>query len=104
MKIVAVRVGQAPVIENLDNTLEEMHDFVGGCIEVLPLTRDGLVLVCNEEGKINSSKANRQLPHRGDVIFGDFFICETRGEEFSGLLKYDPEIVCKFVEGWRQYD
>ena len=104
MKIVAVRVGQPPVIEELDNTLEAMHDFVGGYIEVLPLTRDGLVLVCNEEGKINSSKANRKLPHGGDVIFGDFFICETCGEEFRSILEYDPELVRKYVEGWRQYD
>ena len=45
--------------------------------------------VCNDEGKYNGMKPCRALlDDEGkvqDIIFGPFFICDCRGEEFASL-------------------
>ena len=57
----------------IDNTLEAKQKLVGGWIEQAFLPKDdSVVLICNEEGKINGMKPNRDIGH--DIIFGPFLI------------------------------
>ena len=57
----------------IDNTLEAKQDIVGGYIECVYLPNDdSVVLICNEEGKINGMKLNRDIGH--DIIVGPFLI------------------------------
>jgi hypothetical protein len=48
---------------------------------------DGLVLVCNEEGRMNDLSPNASVSARygRQTIYGDFFICQAEGDEFAGL-------------------
>ncbi len=56
-----------------ENTLEDKQLLVGGYIEcVYPEKDDGVVFVCNEEGKINGMKYNRDIGY--DIIYGPFLI------------------------------
>lgn len=65
-----------------DFSLEELQSFVGGSIEVVPLT-DGEYMVVNEEGKLrnlpyNSTATkvyNDALDWEGDWIVGDALVC-----------------------------
>lgn len=57
----------------IDNTLEEKQKLVGGYIECTYLPNDpSVVIICNEEGKINGMKLNRYIGH--DIIAGPFLI------------------------------
>lgn len=57
----------------IDNTLEAKQEIVGGWIECVYLPNDNsVVLICNEEGKINGMKLNRDIGH--DIIAGPFLI------------------------------
>ena len=57
----------------IDNTLEAKQELVGGYIECVYLPNDdSVVLICNEEGKINGMKLNRYIGH--DIIAGPFLI------------------------------
>ena len=64
-------------------SLEEMQKIVGGYIEIVGLG-EGLVLVCNEEGKIdgkslpNARATKVWQKHYGatDVIYGDVLVCD----------------------------
>ena len=57
----------------IDNTLEAKQELVGGYIECVYLPNDdSVVLICNEEGKINGMKLNRDIGH--DIIAGPFLI------------------------------
>ena len=73
----------------IDNTLEAMQEIVGGYIEVVPLCNKddepihGIVLVCNEEGKLKGLPDNIKV--WGDPIKGTCFICRTDGEEFASI-------------------
>ncbi len=95
MKVIAYKVGEEPTMQEIPNTLKGMQSFVGGYIEVLHVT-DELVLVCNEEGKIDELPPNRtvytQDTHQyRDCIAGDFFICRENGDEFTDALEEDIE-------------
>ena len=92
IRIVICMRGMPATLGDVENDLEAMQALVGGYIEVMPLS-GGVVLVCNEEGKIDGSKPNRELKMRDgtllDTIRGTFFLCRTEGEEFASLEDAD---------------
>lgn len=73
IKCLLVKPYELPKEIEIDNTLEEKQKLVGGYIEQAFLPKDdSVVLICNEEGKINGMKPNRDIGH--DIIFGPFLI------------------------------
>ena len=92
IKVVICKRGTPARVDQVYNRLEELQQLVGGYIEVMPLS-GGVVLVCNEEGKIDGSKPHRELKMRDgtllDTIRGTFFHCRTEGEEFASLEDAD---------------
>lgn len=77
----------------IDNTLEAMQKLVGGYIETVTLPGN-MVLVCDEEGVLKGKPLNAIIKNgRGhDIpIVGDFFVCRTGGEKFTGWIEYAVE-------------
>ena len=73
IKCLLVKPYELPEEIEIDNTLEAKQKLVGGWIEQAFLPKDdSVVLICNEEGKINGMKPNRDIGH--DIIFGPFLI------------------------------
>lgn len=73
IKCLLVEPYELPKEIEIDNTLEAKQKLVGGYIEQAFLPKDdSVVLICNEEGKINGMKPNRDIGH--DIIFGPFLI------------------------------
>lgn len=73
IKCLLVKPYELPKEIEIDNTLEAKQKLVGGWIEQAFLPKDdSVVLICNEEGKINGMKPNRDIGH--DIIFGPFLI------------------------------
>lgn len=76
--VIAYHSGVPAHLEELDNTLKAMQEFVGGHIECVTGSSGRTVLVCNEEGVI------LDLPHnRG--FRGDFFVAGVDGDEFASV-------------------
>ena len=69
----------------IENTLEAMQKLVGGRIEILQT--DDVLLVCNEEGKINNLEPN--VVFRNDIIWGSFFIAgdDYENADFISISK-----------------
>jgi Domain of unknown function (DUF3846) len=111
IRVAIFRPGNAPVFGVIANELETMQKLVGGYIEVLPLDSDarGLLLICNEEGKIHSLPPNRGVigPQADDLICGTFFVCRRDREEFGSiehadeprLLAWTPQLVWDVASG-----
>jgi hypothetical protein len=78
--------GQPEYITEIDNTLEALQKAVGGYIETVGL-ENGLVLICNEEGKLRGLTPNRYIRPLRDTICGTFLICGTDGEDFCSLTE-----------------
>lgn len=67
-----------------DFSLEELQEFVGGCIEIVSLV-DDLIMVINEEGKLLDLPFNKAATEilwsstgsTSDYIVGNVLICES---------------------------
>ena len=64
----------------IENTLEAFQREVGGYIEVHPFNGDGLVVVCDEEGKLKRKRFTALI--NGERYVGTILIAATdrRGE------------------------
>ena len=92
MKIIVVPVNEIPRSIEIDGSLESMQAVVGGLIQIYMLDNaDDIVIICNEEGKINGSCPNRVIIGANgrveDVIYGDFFLCSAHpdSEELESI-------------------
>ena len=92
MKILAIEKYEEPVVQEINNSLEDMQRYVMGYIETVTLSETA-ILVCNEEGKLRDFTPNRVLKigSSQDVIRGDFFICGWSGDEFCDISNEDIE-------------
>lgn len=73
LKCLLVKPYELPEVIEIENTLEAKQNLVGGYIECVYLPNDNnVVLICNEECKINGMKLNRDIGH--DIIAGPFLI------------------------------
>lgn len=84
MKIKAVvkKPGEACRVKQISNTLESLQKLVGGYIQTVHWV-DGMVIICNEEGKLQNLPFNIRL--RDDIIVGTLVIVGTDGEEFTDV-------------------
>ena len=87
--IVAVvkNVGEKGKVASIKNDLKSFQDIVKGYIEVYPL-RDDILIICNEEGKLQNLDLNFSIPCRNNYvehIVGNVVIVSNEGEDFGSL-------------------
>jgi hypothetical protein len=82
IRVIACRVGEDPVAEDMESGLEAMQSFVDGRIECVALSPQ-VDLWCNEEFLFNGSKPNRlvRAMYGNEIpIHGDFFLASHDDE------------------------
>ena len=73
LKGLLVAENKLPEVVEIPDTLKSLQELVGGYIEYCYMPEhEDIVLICNEEGKINGMGPNRDIGH--DIIFGPFFV------------------------------
>lgn len=88
LRVLVVEPNKEPEMREIDDTLEAMQKVVEGCIEGwYPLKADGLVVVCNEEGKLQGLTPNRLVigPGWRELLVGTFFIAQINGPNWISL-------------------
>lgn len=90
LRVLYVEPNKLPEVITINKDLETLQHTVGygedALIEMAYLRNDkNGVIVCNEEGKINGMKPNRDIGH--DIIYGPFFIAadDRTSGEFKSL-------------------
>lgn len=86
----------------LDIGLDELQKAVGGYIEVVPSRFTGLVIICDEEGKLKGQGENLLATHllkarSHDYIVGDAVLLMERGEELLPMSQLRAEMVESFL-------
>lgn len=76
--------------KEIDNTLESLQREVGGYIEAATIA-DGLVLICDEEGKLKNKPAN--FAFGGDVFVGTVILAGSNDEDFASLPERTEELI-----------
>lgn len=75
-------------VTNISPSLKNLQKTVDGHIEVVTVLKDkGLVMICNEEGKIRGLQRNFVMgtPPFHDIIVGTVILCRTDGENFADV-------------------
>lgn len=106
MKILSFKTEKTHEVIEIENTCNSIQTYVGGYFEYIHLDNEkNLVLICNEEGSLIPLPVNALLlrglrngcPTSIDVIHGDFFICQTDGEELCSIQEENLELALSFV-------
>lgn len=90
IKVIMCPADRAPYVTNIENTLRNMQNIVGGYIEARAISTD-VVAVFNEEGRIRGLPENMSFCFPGHC--GDIFMCGVDGDEFADI----PESARKFL-------
>lgn len=89
LEVLLVKPGEYAKFAEIDAGLSSMQNVVGGNIEAVHYFDEPVVLICNEEGKINGSELNRAIKDDNgkvvDIVAGTFFICGEGDENFTSL-------------------
>lgn len=74
-------------VTNISTRLENLQNIVSGHIEVVPLPAlgKGVVLICNEEGKLLDLTPSQYIAELHDVVCGEFLVIGSKGEELDDL-------------------
>lgn len=98
-----VEPGKAPYVTDIGNDLRSMQQAVGGYIQAVYPYEETVVLVCNEEGKLDGLPLNRALRDKDgdiyDVVAGNFFLAGIGDDDFIDL---PDELVEQFTEQFWQ--
>lgn len=104
MKVIVKKVGEAPKYKNIENTLKTFQSITEGLSQILPVTQDGLIMYCNEEGKLKGLPPNFKLlfytkfGYYSDTIVGDVVFFRTNGENETDVSEDDLAIVENFTK------
>lgn len=102
IKILACPVDREPYITNIENSLKNMQNYIGGYIETVTVLKNPqVILICDEEGVLKGRAVNPSIPDLDEYggwapgIVGDCFFCGVSGEEFADLPDKWKDVLLK---------
>ena len=98
MNVIKIAPGHEPVMADINNTLADLQQAVGGYIETVTLPRTGLVVIVNEEGQLLDLPENGVLnigPLMGQLLVGTVLVVRAApgAEDFSGVRACDLGLI-----------
>ena len=88
----------------IENELSVFQKIVGGYIETTGYKN--LVIICNEEGKLQGMKPN--LVIGTDMIVGTIVVCGASGDEFSDIpidfKKWEQIVNMSGTRVWKEFE
>ena len=91
-------------VTNISPSLKNLQRIVGGHIETVPVI-DGVVLICNEEGKLQNLPRNIYMGRYpcGDQIVGEIAVVGVDGEEFADC-PLDFKVWKHLIDKWEKQE
>lgn len=102
IKVLLVEPLRTPRVMEVDHTLRNLQKLVGGFIQTFYPYHDPVVMVCDDEGKLNGKEPNRALldddgrPY--DIVCGTFFLCGIGDDDFASI---PDEMAEKYAEVYK---
>lgn len=100
LKLLKITPMEKPEVIEIEHTLENLQNLVGGMIQVVyPWDEDLVGIICNDEGKMKGYQANRLLEDENgepyDILCGTFLITGLSEDDFESLT---DEMTEKYTE------
>lgn len=93
---------EAPRLIEVDHTLENLQELVGGTVQAVYPWDDLVAILCDDDGKAKGYPANRILVDEDgnpyDIIVGNFYICGLTNTDFGSI---SDELAEKYTEKFR---
>lgn len=93
---------EAPRLIEVDHTLENLQELVGGTVQAVYPWDDLVAILCDDDGKAKGYPANRILTDEDgnpyDIIVGTFYICGLTSTDFGSI---SDELAEKYTERFR---
>ena len=87
--VVLCEPGKIVRVTTITNSLESFQKTVGGYIEAIYPFEDHVVIICNEDGKLNGKELNRAFCDGSgqiyDILVGPFIIAGLIDDDFASL-------------------
>ena len=105
IRVLMVEPMESPKLVTLQNDLDSLQKAVSigasyqGLIELVPF-EDNVLILCNEEGKLNGLSPNRRFGH--DILCGVFYVVAEDDE--GELISLTSEQVEKYSEFFGHID
>lgn len=84
--VIVCEPDRAPYKAEVEENLKSYQKLVGGYIQLIKL-KTGLLLICNEEGKLNNLPFNMMI--EGHKVVGTFVLVRDKGAEFVSVNEFD---------------
>ena len=84
MKVLVCEPHKRPYVKDIEHTLENLQEIVGGYIQAIYPFEDNAAIVCNEEGLHIGLELNRNVEGYGPIV-GTFFVCGLTEDDFTSL-------------------
>ena len=101
--VLVVKPRRKPYVMEIEDSLENLQNMVGGYIQALFPYDDPVALICHEEGKLIGLPWNRPLrDDEGmiyDIIAGTFLVTGLTEDNFGSLPQ---ELIEKYSEIFRE--
>ena len=90
IRVLMVEPGKKAYEKEIGTKLEELYSALScDCIQTFYPYEDLVVIVCDDEGKLNGSRPNRAIYGEDgkmmDIICGKFFFCDCSTDRFQSL-------------------
>ena len=90
IKVLMVEPGKKAYEKEIGTSLQELYSALDcECIQTFYPYEDLVVIVCDDEGKINGGRPNRAIYGEDgkmmDIVCGKFFICDCSTDQFKSL-------------------
>lgn len=86
-----------PLKVEVNDDMESLKKLVGGWLEPLYMWPSGLVLICDEEGKLKKDNEAHFLAATRSAglvaVRGDFFVCRHKGGSFVSVKTEDLPVL-----------
>ena len=85
IRVIIVEPMKVPRTEYITPDNEGIHSVIGDYYEMVRPWPDGVILLCDENGKYKRLDKNRYIPEIGDTIAGTFILCSIKDYDVYGL-------------------
>lgn len=103
IRVLVAEPGSPPQIKEISGKLREYQDLVGGYIQTLHMPDiDGVMLICDEEGKLKDLEPNFELYNNQgrvvDVVVGTVVFVGDDEDDFSSLTDDQVQEVKDYLD------
>ena len=102
IRVLLIEPMEKPRLVEIEHTLENLQELVGGSIQAVYPWEDPVAVVCDDEGLFKGYPLNRLLEDDDsnpyDILKGTFFICGLGREDFASISDAMAE---KYTEKFR---